>query len=268
MDKKLLVLDIDGTLVNNKKEITPKTKEALLKAQDAGHIVMLGSGRPTPGLMKNAELLELEKRGGYLLSFNGGKVSKAGSDEIIYQSTLPNEYIKIVYDFACEKDLGLVTYRDNDVICARRPDEYLEFEARLNGMNLVCVDNFVDYVNFPVNKCLISADPDKSFDLMNELQERCGDKLNIGRSEAFFIEVTSPGVDKADTIEKILPILGISRENTICCGDGFNDKTMIEFAGLGVAMANAKEEVKAAADYITSSNEEDGIAEVVYKFVL
>lgn len=267
MEKKLLVLDIDGTLTNSKKEITPKTKEAIQKILEMGHLVMLASGRPTPGLRRYEEELELKKYGGYLISYNGAKVSRCEDDAVLYQQKMPRECVAEVYQYACEHDLGIITY-DKDVICGRRVDAYIELEARINGMTIKPVDNFIEYVDFDVNKCLMTSDPNESEGHMNALQEIFEGRLNIGRSEAFFIEIMSIGVDKAETLSKALPLIGVTRENTICCGDGFNDKTMIEFAGVGVAMANAKEEVKAAADYITASNDEDGIVEVIEKFIL
>ena len=92
--------------------------------------------------------------------------------------------------------------------------------------------------------------------------------MDVYRSEAFFLEILPKGVDKATAIEKLLLMLRCTREELICFGDGYNDMTMLEYAGMGVAMGNAKDEVKAVADYITSGNDEDGIVEVIDKFVL
>ena len=90
----------------------------------------------------------------------------------------------------------------------------------------------------------------------------------MSRSEPFFIEITPKGIDKAASLEHLCKIIGSSRENMIACGDGFNDISMIKYAGVGVAMANAQEEVKAVADYITASNDEDGVAQVIYEMIL
>ena len=95
-----------------------------------------------------------------------------------------------------------------------------------------------------------------------------GDVLSIYRSEPFFIEWMPKGIDKASSIDRMLSSVGLTRENTICCGDGYNDLTMIEYAGVGVAMANAQPKVKEKADYITASNDEDGIVQVIDEFIL
>ena len=98
MDRKILALDIDGTLTTSKKEISPKTKEALFKIQEAGHILVLASGRPTPGMKRYAEELELAKYGGYLLSFNGARITNCKSGDIIYAQTLPGSVIPGLYE--------------------------------------------------------------------------------------------------------------------------------------------------------------------------
>jgi len=267
-DSKVLVLDIDGTLTNSKKEITENTKKGIMEIQKRGHIVILASGRPTPGMKKFAAELELEKYGGYLLSFNGGRIINAATGEIVFQKTLPQNLIPGIYHFAKEQDLGLVTYLGETIILGTRSDEYVELEARINGMEIRKVDNFLDYYEYDLNKCLMTAPPEKAAIYEKMLQEKYGDLLSIYRSEPFFIEIMPKNVDKATSLDRMLSTVGLNRENTICVGDGFNDMTMIQYAAIGVAMANAQEPVKAAADFITKSNDEDGIVTVIDKFIL
>lgn len=99
-------------------------------------------------------------------------------------------------------------------------------------------------------------------------KEALGKELNVFRSDPFFLEILPAGIDKAYGLQKLIDVLGIKREEVIACGDGYNDITMVKFAGLGVAMGNAVEQTKAAADYITLSNDDDGVAAVVEKFIL
>lgn len=267
-DVKVLVLDIDGTLTNSKKEITENTKKGILHIMERGHIVILASGRPTPGMKKYAEELELEKYGGYLLSFNGGRIINCKTGEIVFQKILPSSILPRLYKFAKEKDCGLMTYLGDSVILGTRSDEYVELEARINGMPIKQVDNIVEFVDFDMNKCLLTAPVDKAPEYEEQLKETLGDVVSIYCSEPFFIEVMPKGVDKATSLDRMLCTVGMTRENAICCGDGFNDMTMISYAGVGVAMANAQEKVKEAADFITKSNDEDGIVTVINKFIL
>ena len=267
-DEKILVLDIDGTLTNSKKEITENTKNGLKNIMERGHVVMLASGRPTPGMKKYAEELELEKYGGYLLSFNGGKIINCKTGEIVFQKTLPAHILPTLYKFATDNDCGLVTYLGDTVILGTRSDEYIELEAGINGMPIRPVDNMVEFVDFDMNKCLMTASVDRAPALEKKLQELIGDVASVYRSEPFFIEIMPKGVDKAASLDRMLCTVGLKRENAICCGDGFNDMTMIQYAGVGVAMENAQEKVKEVADYITKSNDEDGIVTVIDKFIL
>lgn len=267
MDKKMLVLDIDGTLTNSKKEITHKTLNRILQIQKQGHIVVLASGRPTPGMKKVAETIQLSTYGGYVLSFNGAKVANCKTGEIVFQQRLSSEYAAQIYETAKKYDLGMVTYDETSVLLGTRSDAYIEMEARINGMPIKKLDNFKEYVNFDVNKCLVTAEPDVSEGYMNMFADMFQGQLSVCRSEPFFIEIMPQNVDKAASVERLVKALGIKQENVICCGDGYNDISMIRYAGTGVAMANAREEVKAAADYITLSNDEDGIADVIERLI-
>lgn len=264
--KKVLVLDIDGTLTNSKKEITEATKQAIWDIMDRGHQVILASGRPTPGMRRYEEELELPKRGGYLLSFNGAKVVNCVSGEVVHQKILPLNIIPGLYQFAKERGAGLITYLGDTVISAFEPDEYVELEARINNLPIRVVSDFVEFVDYDINKCLMTAPAEQAAAYEKELQAKYGDILSIYRSEPFFIEIMPKNVDKAASLDKMLPAIGMGQRNTVCCGDGFNDISMIRYAGVGVAMGNAQPAVKEAADYITATNDEDGLVEVIEKF--
>ena len=267
MKSKVLILDIDGTLTNSQKVITPKTLEALIQLQEQGHVIVLASGRPTHGMKKVSDLLQLEKYGGYVLCFNGARIVNVKTKEVVYQQCFPKECIAPLYAYALEHDMGLVTYQDNKVITGTRIDEYMEFEARLNRMELEQVEDFVSYVDFDINKCLFTAKEDEAPEYEKELAEKYKGVLSVYRSESFFVEAMPLGVDKAASLNRLFEIIGIDKVDTVACGDGFNDMSMIEYAGVGVAMANAKDEVKAVADVVTEkTNDEDGLLEVVEKY--
>lgn len=264
--KKVLVLDIDGTLTNSKKEITEATRQAIWGIMDKGHHVILASGRPTPGMYRYEKELELSKRGGYLLSFNGARVVDCVSGEVLHQKLLPLSIVPGLYQYAKERGNGLITYLGDTVISAFEPDEYVELEARINNLPIRVVPDFVEFVDYDINKCLMTAPAEQAAVYEKELQEKYGDLLSIYRSEPFFIEIMPKNVDKAASLDKMLKAIGMGQENTVCCGDGFNDISMIKYAKVGVAMGNAQPAVKEAADYITATNDEDGLVEVMEKF--
>jgi len=268
MNQKVLVLDIDGTLTNVEKEITPITKKAIIEIQERGHLVILASGRPTPGMQKFADELKLEYYGGYLLSFNGGCIINCKTGEIVFQRVLPSYLIPNIYNFAKKNDCGIVTYLGDYMISGTRRDQYISLESSINHMDIKDVDNFPVYVDFDVNKCLLTAEPAKAAEFEKILNEKYGEYISVYRSEPFFIEIMPKNIDKATSLDRMLNSISLKQEDTICCGDGFNDMTMIKYAGIGVAMDNAQPAVKDIADYVTKSNNEDGIAHVIEKFIL
>lgn len=267
MKIKALVLDIDGTLTNSKKEITPATKDAIQNILEQGHKVVLASGRPAYGMRRYADELELKRYGGYLLSHNGARVLDYHTGKVIFQRALPLELLPDLYEFAAENGCGLATHSENTVISAFSPDTYVSLEARINGMPVQKAAQFAEYVDFDIYKCFMTADGEKAAILEKKLQEICGTRASVYRSETFFIEIVPKGVDKGDSLARLMDNIGIDRENVVCCGDGFNDISMIRYAGVGVAMGNAQIPVKEAADYVTAGNDEDGLVQVIRRFI-
>lgn len=264
---KMIVLDIDGTLFNTKHEITPITKAALTEAQKRGYIVVLSSGRPSIGMYKVAGELELGKYGSYISAFNGGEIQKMSSNEVVFNNPLSVEDQHELFDMAHKYGTNIMTF-DKNLIVTQDDDEYIHYEAASNGMNLDQVEDFKKIVNFSSVKCLITAPPEKIAEVFPKMVAEYGDCYNIATSAPFFIECTKKGVDKGNGLRHLGEILGIQLEEMIACGDGLNDLSMLKIVGLSVAMGNASDRVKEVCDYVTSSNDEDGIAHVVEKFLL
>lgn len=267
MEYRIIALDIDGTLTNSEKKISKPTLEALLDIQERGYIVVIATGRPTAGARELADELQLGKYGSYVLSFNGGLITNWKSKEVVYSQTLPMDVIPQLHDFAIENGAGIITYENDTIIAGTQINKYMQLEADITKMDIKEVDNFKEYVNFPVIKCLMSGEPELMENLEKQLKKKYNSLLNIFRSEPFFLEIMPKNIDKAQSLLRLLSSLGLSSEEMICCGDGFNDISMIEIAGLGVAMENANEIVKAAADFITDSNDNNGILKVINKFM-
>ena len=267
MDYKLLVLDIDGTLTNSEKKITEPTREALLRIQEKGMKVAIASGRPTPGTKYVAETLELERFGNYVLSFNGARILNYATKEIVLDKTIPAGMAGVLCEEARNYGVGIMTYDSECALAGTAVDKYMAWEAKINNIEIKEVGHFKDVIDFPVNKCLMTADPEYLVQVEKKLKDKYAGSLNIFRSEPYFLEIMPKGIDKASVLQRFISYLGISREEIICCGDGYNDLTMIQYAGLGVAMANARPEVIEVADYVTASNDEDGIVQVIEKFI-
>lgn len=268
MKYRLLVLDLDGTLTNKKKEITEHTRETLIRAQEAGVKIVLASGRPTYGIMPLAHQLELDKYEGFILAYNGGQIIDCKTGELMYENVLDPAVYPYLYKCAKDNGFEILSYKDEYIISEDANNPYVKHEAFLNRMQSKTVKNFLEVINFPVAKCLIVGDPEPLAKLEPVMRKELESKMNVFRSEPFFLELVPKGIDKASCLSVLLDKLGMSADEMVACGDGFNDLSMIEYAGLGIAMSNAQEVVRQAANFITLSNEEDGVAYAVEKFML
>lgn len=267
MAYKLLVLDLDGTLTNSQKEITPHTLETLIRAQEKGIKIVLASGRPTYGVAPIADKLRLADFEGYILSYNGGEIVDWKTKEKLLEKELEASVLPYLYECATRNRFAIVTYHNEFVVTEYPEDEYVQKEALLNVMKLQKVDNFLEAIRFPIVKCMIVGEPTKLAILEQEMAESLKNKMGVYRSEPYFLELVPKGIDKAQSLSVLLKELDIAREEVIACGDGFNDLPLIKFAGLGVAMENAQPIVREHADYITYSNDKDGVAHVVEEFI-
>ena len=265
----MLVLDIDGTLVGSDKTISEKTREAIIKAQQRGKIVAIASGRSIAGIRKTASNISLEQYGGYVIAYNGTTVVNCKTGECIYNQMVPKELVKPVYEAAKRVNAGIVIYNDNtkEMISGNGLNEYIKIDAEACNVTINEVSDFVKAVNFPFNKFLLSGKPEHMAEVEKIMAKEFGDRLNVFRSDPFYVELLPRYVDKGVAVEKLVKHLDIQREKVICIGDSYNDLPMLRFAGMGVAMGNAQQEVKEIADYVTTSNDEDGIVNVIDKFM-
>lgn len=270
MQYQVIVLDLDGTLTNSKKEITEPTRQALIDIQKNGKTVVLASGRPINGVAPLAKQLRLQDFGGYMLSFNGARVTRCSDGKIIYNKQIPPEMIRPICDIVrsyAEQGVDLITYTDTTIISAIAPNQYTRIESGINRMEIYQPDDFVSYIDFPINKLLVPGPADVLQELMKLLKEKYHGLLNIYLSEPYFLEIMPQNIDKAHSLQKLLNSIGLTADSMICCGDGFNDLSMIEYAGLGFAMENAQPIIKDSADFITRSNDEDGVLHVINLFM-
>ena len=240
---KAILLDIDGTLTNDQKEITPETKRILMKAQEQGIRLVIASGRPAKGIEKYGKMLEMDKHHGLFLCFNGAKVIDCQTGEVLVNTTMQQE---------------LVT---------QALQHLKQFDVRMNNYLLKEVSDLASYVDFPLNKILVVGQPEYLRENCKAISAPFEGKLSMMFSANFFYEMTSQGIDKGAALKSALDKLGIEAKDCIAFGDAGNDITMLQFAGVGVAMANAQDEVKAVADYITDDNNHDGIAKALVKYI-
>lgn len=268
MNYQILALDLDGTLTNSKKEIPPATAEALIDIQKKGKKVVLASGRPPQGILPLARQLRLDEFGSYILAFNGGRMIDCRSQQVIYNRLLPPGIETEVYELVRHYDADILGYNDGtDLLSGIKPNRYTEMEAAINHFTIRRTEHFPSAVKGENNKFLITGEPSVIKEIEIAAKKKFHSLLNIYCSELYFLEMMPTGIDKAHSLQRLLSSIGLSAEELICCGDGQNDISMIEYAGLGVAMKNAQPLVLERADYITGSNDEEGILNVIETFL-
>ena len=266
---RVLALDLDGTLTNDEKIVTPRTRAALDAAAALGVTIVLASGRPTAGVLPLAKELGLDKKGGCVLAYNGGKIVDCTTGETLYQVQLGAEFIPELCEFAAKQDVAIITYDQQGVISERPDDQWALRECFTCKLPMKGVKDLPAYVNYPVSKMLITLDPAKRDAVCEAGRKQFAGRIDLYPSSPFFIEAVPLGVAKDTSLAALLERMGLTRENLMACGDGLNDRSMISFAGVGVAMQNAEDEVKAVADYVTTAdNNHDGVAEAIEKFIL
>lgn len=269
MKYKLLVLDVDGTLLNTEKKISMRTQAALVKVQQMGVRVVLASGRPTYGLMPLVKTLELGNYGGFILSYNGGQIINAQNGELLFERRINPEMLPYIEKKARKNGFSLFTYNQERIITTSMDNEHILGEAELNNMELIKEEEFSIAVDFAPCKCMVVSDNEEALiDLEDHWRRRLNGALDVFRSEPYFLEVVPPAINKANTLGALLEILELNSEEVIAIGDGVCDVSMLQLAGLGVAMGNAPDSVKICADMITASNDEDGVAVAIEKAIL
>ena len=264
---RIIALDLDGTLTNHNKEITPLTLRTLLAAQEKGAIIVLASGRPTYGIAPLAQELHLDTHGGFILSYNGGKIVDWSTQQECFSQHLPQPAIPVIYEYAKLSGHALLGYAGNEIITEAPDDPYVKEESRINKMDIRHVDNLLQHIEPNPTKLLMTGDPAQMIQAEEDLSLRLSPYgMDVFRSAPFFLELVPKGIDKAQSLLRLLAKVNLTPADMIAFGDGYNDLSMLQLAGMGVAMANAAPEVRAQADYITLSNEEDGVAAALTHF--
>ena len=259
MPYKLIAMDIDDTLLNRKKELTPVTRAALMQAQANGVKLAVASGRLPYGVRPFAEALDIAAHGGYYMGFNGGAVMNC-RDELIGSSFLDSQYIRPVYDVLRRYDVCTMVHRGDSIFSDNKTNRYTQVETDAVGLPVTPVDDLPSFIDWQIPKFLIGGEPAVLKVLEQELLNSLGGQVDIYLSAPWFLEVMPKGTDKGSGLRAICADAGIDVRDTIAFGDSFNDIAMIRTAGMGVAMANAEQAVKDAADRITADCDHDGIA--------
>lgn len=265
---KLVAIDMDGTLLKEDKTISERTKKAIQSAREKGVTVVLATGRPIEGVSRYLEELDMYSEKDYVLSYNGALIQKTKSKEAVAKIALKGEDLHYLRKLSNELGVNIHAFSEEKGLITPKNSKYTEVEAEINNIEIheMNIDNISD--DEVIIKIMMIDEPEILGPAMEKLPKEVYEKYTVVRSTPFFLEFLNKEVNKGVGVEMLAKHLGIKREEVMTFGDAGNDLHMIEYAGLGVAMANAFDEVKEAADYITDSNDNDGVAKAIEKFIL
>ena len=273
MNQKMIFLDLDGTLLDDQKNLPKENREAINAALSMGHKVIVCTGRPLSSAIKLLPVFGLDKPGCFCITFNGGLIYDAGEKKSIYQKTLPLDQVKYVFDKAYEYGgIHIQTYTEEGFICERDTKESQYYEKMTKTDRKVVKDIFEELKGQePCKMLAIAYDFDRKHieGFRESLMDYAKGKMDVCFSCYEYLEFMPEGINKGNAIRWMSEYLNIPMEHTIAVGDAENDITMIKTAAVGAVMKNADDEIKQYGNYITEKdNNEGGVAEVIKKFML
>lgn len=265
---KLVAIDMDGTLLKEDKTISERTKKAIQSAREKGVTVVLATGRPIEGVSRYLKELDMYSEKDYVLSYNGALIQKTKSKEAVAKVALKGEDLHYLRKLSNELGVNIHAFSEKKGLITPKNSKYTEVEAEINNIEIheMNIDNISD--DEVMIKIMMIDEPEILEKAVGNLPKEVYEKYTVVRSTPFFLEFLNKDVNKGVGVEMLAKHLGLNKDSVMTLGDAGNDLHMIEYAGLGIAMENAFDEVKEAADYITDSNDNDGVAKAIEKFIL
>ncbi|SHJ40362.1 hypothetical protein SAMN02745751_02485 [Dethiosulfatibacter aminovorans DSM 17477] len=262
---KLVGCDLDDTLLRDDFSISDKSKEAINRAVEKGIKFVVVTGRITAAARKFVEELGLDLP---YASFQGAKIIDPVKGEAIYSSELKKEKILEIIRYAEMHNIHINLY-DDEKIFVKEKNKWTEYyESFAKMVETVEVGSLVDFDFKSTPKMILMDEREKLDEISNEIKGFISDDVNMFYSKTNFLEFTDKNATKGFALKLLADKWGIDRSEVIAIGDNYNDESMLRYAGLGVAVGNAEDGMKAISGYIAPSNEEDGVAHVLEKFIL
>ncbi len=266
MSIKLVAIDLDDTLLDSGLKIADNCLQAISQVQQKGILVTLATGRMYPSALPYARQLKVDVP---LITYQGALVKNSLSEEILYYHPLPPQPAIEIIDFFRQAGIHYHSYLEDQICMESLTPEGRYYES-ISGIKPVLVDDLMNVCSSgKAMKIMgVTKDSELLLSMGRELKDRYGDSLNITRSKPVFLEVMAREANKADALRVVAAHYQVKRNEVMAIGDSYNDIEMIQWAGVGVAMGNAWKDVKEVADFVTLSNEEEGVAEALRKYVL
>ena len=268
MQYKILFTDIDGTLLNDAKTLSPSVLNAMKEYTQSGGKVVLSSGRPLPGILQVIRDLHLETSNMYIIAYNGAMVYDLSNQKSLWEKRVPLSSVRTILDMAHENHIHCQTYTDEFVISEYDTPELHKYISHIH-MPYEIKENITEYLascdNYmPFKLLAITMDDQEALaNFAKILEPVVGDHIHTFFSAYSYLECCMKEASKGNAVRFLCDYLGISVADTVAAGDAANDISMLEAAGVSFAMANGTEDVKKVATYITkNTNDEDGILEI------
>ena len=262
MDYKLIAVDMDGTLLNTKSQLTDETVKAVRLAMDKGVKFVLSTGRPYEAIVPFIAKLGVEKMP-YIL-YNGAMVMVDG--EIIYSCEIDVISALKIVEEGHKRNANMICWSKNKLYAEQLNERVIKYKS-ISDVTPIIVEDLSVVAKKGLTKFVWLDDIPTTNKNFEELEALLGDKINVHPTRVDFLEFVSKDCSKATAMGILENRYGILNSQTVGVGDGFNDVAMIDYAGLGVAMQNAPDGVKAHADMITDSCDNDGVAKLIYKLL-
>lgn len=265
MDYRLVAIDIDGTLLTPELEISDATVKVIRKAIENGVVITLSTGRMYLAALSFAEMLQLDVP---LITCNGALTKCSVTGKVYDTKTIPAEYCSEILQYCRANRISTSIYNNDEIFIEKGSANY-EIHEYMDKSEPQVVEDLSRVLDGSIIKLLINSNEKKALEYhTNALYDKYGDKLNFYFSLPYFVEIVNISANKRNALESLAEQLDIKREEIIAIGDNYNDMDMIQYAGLGVAMGNAPQYLKEQADFVTRSNDEDGVMYVIEKFIL
>lgn len=262
---KLLAIDLDGTLLNSAGELTPRTVAALKKAKAHGMEIMLATGRMCCSGLVFARQLDITAP---CVFYNGAMVINPVTQQVYFRQEISEDFVTRVSAFFQQKGWYLQKYVNDTLYVVDDNDEHCRYYVSIAKVTPKALGQKFWELKTASTKLLgCSNSQDDLYTMLEETKQKFGQELYVASSWKRFVELMHPQVNKARAVEKAASLLGIKQQEVACFGDSANDIEMLRWAGLGVAMGNASEEIKLASDAVAKSNDEDGLAQFVEQFL-
>lgn len=260
---RMIAIDLDDTLLTKDLTISPRTKEYIRRAREAGVHVTLATGRMYQSALPYARELALNLP---LITYQGALVKETVSGEELLHLPLPLDLAREVIS-RIAPHFHTNVYVDDTLYVEKLTPEAVQY-GRVCGVVPHPVGDLLKFLDRAPTKVLAVGKENELNILREQMQRYFGSALHITKSKPHFLEFSHPLATKGHALDMLARRWGLRADQVIAIGDSDNDLEMLDYAGLGVVMGNARPEVQARADYITRSNDEDGVAEVIARFVL